>query len=229
MVKNHLKTLSAPKTWNIKRKKNVFVTRPNPSGQAMKFTLSINMVFKDMLGYCKTTNEVKKVLQENNVLVDGKRVLDPREAIAFMGILNIAETKESFRITLDKKGKLQVKKIDNNESDVKPIVIKGKTVLSKDKIQLNMSDGRNIIIKKNDYKIGDALLIALPKQDIKEHIKLDKGTVIILTAGKQIGSTGIIDEIEGNKIKFIADDKAVHETKKVYAYPIGVKKASITV
>lgn len=229
MTKNHIKALATPKTWSIKRKKTVYVTRPNSSGQKMEFTMSLNMVFKDLLKFCKTTKEVKKVLQDNDVQVDGKKMHDPRETMGFMSVLSIAETKESYRMIISKKGNLELKKLDKKESDIKPVVIKKKTTLAKDKVQLNMSDGRNILIKKNDYKTGDALVITLPKQEIKDHIKLDKGTYITLTGGKHIGISGLVEEIDGNTIKFKGEDGKVHETRKIYAYPLGVKKAVIDI
>ena len=35
MVKNHLKRLAAPKTWGIKRKELVWITRPMPGAQSL--------------------------------------------------------------------------------------------------------------------------------------------------------------------------------------------------
>ncbi|MBR9690086.1 30S ribosomal protein S4e [Candidatus Woesearchaeota archaeon] len=229
MVKNHLKSLAAPRTWPIKRKKNVFVTRPKQSGHQLDFSLPLNIIFKDILRYCKTTKEVQKVLLENNVLVDGKKAVDPHTPLGFLGTLQIDKTKENYRMTLSKLGKLEIKKIDKKEADLKVVKIKNKNILGKNNIQLNMSDGRNILIKKNDYKTGDTLLLSLPKQEVKEHIKLEKGSIILLSRGRRAGTVGTIENIEGNTIKFIGEDKKIHETKKMYAFPIGGKKASITV
>ena len=49
MVKNHLKTLNAPKTWAIKRKENTFVTKPQPGSHSYKLGFSINHILKSEL------------------------------------------------------------------------------------------------------------------------------------------------------------------------------------
>lgn len=229
MVRNHLKSIAAPKTWPIKRKEEVYISKPYASGQKNEFVLPVSIIFKDVLKYCKTSKEVRMVLKEKGIMIDGKKVNDEHEALGLFSTLTITETSEHFRMTINKKGKLELKKIDKKEADLKPCKIQNKRVLGKDKIQINMSDGRNILVKKDEYKTGDALIISVPKQAVKEHVKLEKGTVIVLTGGKHIGSTGHVEHIEGDKIKFQDGDKKVHETEKRYAFPIGTKKAALTV
>jgi len=67
----------------------------------------------------------------------------------------------------------------------------------------------------------------ITKNEIKQHIKLEKDALIMLIGGKHIGHTGIIESIEGDVVKFTADDKQTHQTNKRYAYPLGVKKPII--
>ena len=77
-----------------------------------------------------------------------------------------------------------------------------------------MDDGRNIIVEKDDYKVGDTVVINITNLKIKESIKLEKGACAYLIGGKHIGQTGnIIDQknnlftIKGNEKKFVADKK----------------------
>ena len=229
MIKNHIKSQAAPKTWPIERKKTIYVMRPDQSGTKMEFSMPIGIIFKTLLKYCKTIKEVKKVLQDNTILVDGRRVNDPHESLGFMGVLTITETKENYRLIINKRGKLELKKTEKKEAGTKPCVIINKKVLGKNKVQINLFDGKNILIKKNDYKTGDTLLISLPEHEIKEQVKLEKGAIIMLTGGKHIGLTGEVEIIEDNKIRFKGDDKKTHETEKRHAFPIGTKKALIAV
>ncbi len=229
MVRNHLKSLAAPKTWPIQRKEEVYISKPYPIGHKIEFTLPVSIVFKHMLKYCKTSKEVRLVLQEKQILVDGKKIKDEHEGIGLFSVLTIADTNEHFRMTLNKNGKLELKKIDKKESELVPSKIQNKKVLGKDKVQINLGNGRNILVKKNEYKTGDTLMLTVPKQDVKEHIKLDKGTVVVLIGGKHIGHQGTVEQIEGDKIKFEDTDKKIHMTEKRYAIPIGIKKATITV
>ena len=213
MVKNHLKSLSAPRTWKIKRKKEIYVTRPTPSGQKMDFVLPINIIFKDFLKHCKTSKEVRLILAEKTVTNDGVRIKEPHTALGLFSVLTITEANEHYRLTINKNGKLELKKIDKKEAEIIPCKIQNKKVLGKDKVQINMSNGRNMLLKKNDYKTGDSIIITVPKQEVKEHITLDKGASIILTGGKHVGATGVIENIEGEKIVFTDDNKETHETE----------------
>jgi len=229
MVKNHLKSLYAPKTWKIKRKKEIFVTKPMSSGQKRDFILPLNIIFKDFLKYCKTSKEVRLILNEKNVLVDGVRLKEPHASLGLFSVLTISESNEHFRLTINTNGKLELKKIDKKEADIKACKIRNKKVIGKDKVQINMDDGRNITLKKNDYNTGDTLIISIPKQEIKEHIPLEKGTIIILTGGKHVGVTGVIEMIDGEKIMFTDEKKQTQQTEKRYAFATGAKKPSITV
>ena len=228
MVKQHLKRLFTPKTWKIKRKINVFITRPKPGAHPLSKGVSINTFFKEMIKYCKTTKEVKQILNNKEILVDGTRRKNHRLIIGFMDVISIPSTKEHFRISISKKGYLFAIKIKDSESKIKPSKIKNKTMIGKDKIQLNFTDGKNVIIKKNDYKTGDTLMLSLPEQKITKHHKLEKGAFIILTAGSHIGQSGELTSMEGKVIKFKTKDGEELETKKDYAYVIGKKTPEIT-
>ncbi len=229
MVKNHLKSLSAPKTWKIKRKEEVYITRPYPSGQKMDFVLPLNVIFKDFLKYCKTSKEVRMILNEKEITIDGIRIKEPHVALGLFSVMSINDINEHYRLTINKNGKLELKKIDKKETSIKPCKIQNKTVIGKDRLQINLSDGRNILLKKNEYKTGDTLIISVPKQEVKEHITLEKGTIIILTGGKHVGRCGTIEKIEDKNIFFIDDESKTHQTEKRYAFAIGIKKPSVTV
>ena len=68
----------------------------------------------------------------------------------------------------------------------------GKTSI-KGKTQINLSDGKNLLIDKGSYSVGDAVLVNFDKKyEIKDHVKLDKGVTIFLIGGKHIGQIGKI-------------------------------------
>ena len=151
MVKSHLKRLSAPKSWQIKRKGIKFITRPNPGAHSMKNSVSLSLLLKDLLKYAKTTKEVKDILYNKNVLVDGKRRKDHKLPIGIMDVLEVTEMKEHFRILFDQKGKITPVSIKKDEAAIKPCKILNKTKIKGNKTQVNLSDNKNIILKKDDY------------------------------------------------------------------------------
>jgi len=228
MVKNHLKRLVAPKSWRIDKKSTVYVTRPKPGAHSFELGIPLNILFKDVLRYCKTTKEVKSILQDKEVLVDGKRRYDSKSIIGFMDVLSIPSLNEYYRVFLNNKGKITAEKIKKNEAEIKISKIIGKSILGKNKIQLNLSDGRNIILKESKHKVGDSLLINVPKQEIKEHLKLEKNNLVMFLGGKYIGRTGVIDEIKKDVIEVMIENKKI-QTAKRYAFVIGERKSAIEI
>jgi len=228
MVKRHLKRLVAPKSWKIKRKGITFVTRPNPGMHSKKNSTSINVVLRDMLNYAKTTRDVNVILSKGDILVDGKQIKDHKFAVGLMDLIEIPKTKECFRILLDKKGKISIIKTKQEERKIKLCKIVEKTVIKKGKIQINLNDGRNVIIDKNNYNTGDTLVIEVPEQKIKEHLKFEKGVCVYLSGGKHKGESGIVDEIKNNIIKVKPESGEVFETSKKFAFVIGREKPIIT-
>ncbi len=228
MVKRHLKRLVAPKSWKIKRKGITFVTRPNPGMHSKKNSISINVILRDMLNYAKTTRDVKVMLSKGYILVDGKQIKDHRFAVGLMDLIETPKTKECFRVLLDKKGKISIIKTKQEEKKIKLCKIVGKTVIKKGKIQLNLNDGKNIIIDKNNYNTGDTLVIDVPEQKIKEHLKFEKGAFVYLSGGNHKGESGIIDETKNNLIKIKPKSGESFETSKKLAFVIGKEKPIIT-
>lgn len=224
-MKSHLKRLIVPKSWKLLKKEEKFVVRPRPGAHPAKLSMPISLLLKN-LGYASTTKEVKKILSTKQVLVDGKRVKEHKIPVGFMDIITIKDTNDVLRIVLDEKGRLRIIPAEKDEALLKLSRIKGKKVLSKGKIQLNLSDNKNILIDKGDYKVGDSVLITVPFQEIKQHLKLEKGALIYLIGGKHIGNKGTVDSIEGNKLIYTSARKK-YESLKKYAFVIGKGKESI--
>lgn len=225
MVRNHLKRLAAPKAWNIKRKENKFIAKPNPGAHSLKLGMPLSVFIRDILKYAKTTKEVKKILQNKDILVDGIRRKEHRFIVGLMDVISIPELKKYYRVILDKKGKIGLIDIKKDDASIKPCRITGKNKV-KGKVQLNLFDGRNILVDKDDYKVNDTVIISLPKQEIKKCIRLDKKGIVFLIGGKRIGETGIVEDIIADKIRYKSKD-GVFETLKKYAFAIGKEKPEI--
>ena len=229
MVKNHLKRLVAPKTWHVKRKTTKFITRPSPGAHSLMMGLSINTLLKEFLGLSNTTKQTKHLLNNGEVLVDKKRIDDYRFIVGFMDIISIPKINKHFRLSINKMGRLSINEADEKESGFKLCKISNKKILGKEKVQINFSDGRNIVIKKNDYKVGDSLIVTLPKQTVKDHLPLDKKSIILLTGGKHIGVTGTIEDISKDIIIFKTKKGESFETSKEFAFVIGKDKPAIKI
>jgi len=225
-IKKHLSRLAMPNSWKTKRKGKKWITRPLPGQHSLELGIPLNLLIRDILSYTKTTKETRYILNNQKVLVDQKRRKDHRFIVGLMDVVSIPKIKENFRLLLDKKGKIIAFSIEDKESKIKPCKVKGKTMLKKEKLQLNLFDGKNIISKQKDINVGDTVLIELPSQKIKDSFKFEEGATIYLTGGKHVGETGTIEKIKDNLITY-KRDKNKFETLKKYAFVIGKKKSSI--
>jgi small subunit ribosomal protein S4e len=224
MSKNHLKRLNAPKSWPLKRRKGVtFITKSLPGPHSLKKSMPIVIIIKDILGYAKTTKEVKTILNDGKILINNFIRKDHKFPVGFMDTISIPISNEYYRLLYDEKGKFILKSIKEKEALIKLCKIKNKIILKGKKIQLNLYDGANILIPKDDYKVGDSLI--LENNKIKKHLKLEKNALIFLTDGKHIGNIGILETIHEpsaltqTKISFKLKNKKF-ETLKKYAYVI---------
>ncbi len=225
-MSNHLKAYAAPKSWTIHRKVNKWIIRPNPGAHPLERAMPIGLLLKQ-LGCGQTSRETKKIVNQKAVMVDGTIVKDSHASIGFMDTLKISPG-TSLRCSLDDKGRLQFIKIPEAETNKKICQITGKRTIKKGKIQLNLSDGRNILIEKNEYAVGDSLLIEVPKQKILEHLPLEKGSTAFLIKGKHISMIGTIDDIQGNRI-WCTKGKERVETLKKFAFVVGKNKPAVSI
>ena len=227
MGKDHLKRLAAPKTWQIRRKGLKFITKPIPGPHNLELGMPLSLMMKEVLNYANTTREVKKILNSNEIKIDGKPRKDFRFPVGLFDTIEFVNTNECFRVILNRKGKIDLIKIKKEDIFLKPCKIIGKTIV-RGKLQLNLYDGKNIFVDDKAYKVGDTILLSLPEQKISKHIKLDKKSTIFLVGGKHIGEIGNVEDIIENKIIYKDHNSNLIETSKKYAFVVGDNKPLIT-
>ena len=226
-MSKHLKRSFAPKTWKIKRKGIVYIAKPKPGTHKIEQSVPLSVILRDMLNYAQTKREARYILGKKGVLVDGAIRLNHSFPVGLFDVLTLSELDESFRVVLDKKGKIALIKIEKNESRIKPYQIIGKTKI-KGKTQLNLSSGKNMTVDDDKFKVGDTVFIGTEKKaEITEVIPLQKNVQVYLTGGKHIGQTGKVQEIKGEKIICKTEGGEEVETLKKYAFPIGKDKPII--
>ncbi|NTV22936.1 MAG: 30S ribosomal protein S4e [Nanoarchaeota archaeon] len=227
MVKKHLKSLTVPVTWPIKRKNNVFVIRPNP-GKSFELGMPLGLVFRDLLKYCKTSREVSNLLRDKEVLVDGRRRIDQKYLVGLMDVLSIPLSGEHYRMLLNPSNRLHLVKIDAAEASEKLCKIVGKTMISGGKVQLNLFDGRNLLVSEGNYKVGDTLVLKLPGQEISSILNLEKGATVFLFGGKHVGEHGTVLEIKDGLAK-IKGKAGEFSTPTDFVVAIGKEKPLIKI
>ncbi len=226
-MKNHLKRIATPRTWVIDRLSRTFITRPKPGAHSLAQGMPLSVILRDMVKVASTTAEVKKILNNKEVLVDGKRRKDHRLIVGLFDIISIPELKQQFRIVLSSKGKLTAVTIPAEEAKTKVCRVEGKTKVAKGKIQLRLHDGRTLLYDK-DVNVGDSIVLQLPEAKVSEVIGLAKGVFVHLTGGKYAGGNGTLKEIKGTEAIFTRDKQDI-ETAKKYLFVLGKKESTITI
>lgn len=229
MAKGHLKRFATPTTWGIKRKGIKFITRPKPGAHPRQFSIPINIVLKDIIKCAKTTKEARKLLYANEILVDGRRVKDHRFPVGLLDVINIKQTNQFFRIVFDKRGNLSAIETDADDAKSKICRVTGKSLLKGGKMQLNLSDSRNIIAEKDSCKVGESIMIEVPSQKIAGQFKLEKGSAILLMSGKHIADIGIVEKAGKYVVIYKDGEGNTHTTSRKYAFVVGKEKPAIKI
>lgn len=216
-----------PKTWPIAKKENKFITRPFP-GMDFELSLPLNLVFRDLLNLSKTTKESKQILIHNYVFVNGIQKKDVKQLLGLFDVLELKGINKAYRLLLNQKNKLYLSLIDEKEVKMRPNKIVGKTILKKGRVQLNFMNGYNIIVEKDEFKVGDVLLLELPEKKIKDVFTLEKGVFVYLIGGKHVGKVGKVEDFDSSKLKFKIGNE-LYETDRRHSFVIGKDKPIINV
>lgn len=201
---------------------------PRPGPHKKFESIPLQIVVRDILKLVETGKEAKRVIKSGEVLVDGKIRKNHGYPAGLMDVVSIPKIKKHYRIIPTTKG-LELVEISEKESKSKICRIENKTIVKKGKLQLNLHDGRNILIDKDGYKTGDSVLINIPDQKIVEHVKMSKGSLGLIVKGKNSGRTINIENIvvtrsrEPNKVVCELEGKKV-EVIKDHVFVIGSKE-----
>ena len=225
-----MKRLTAPKTWPIERKKKKYVIAPALGPHPKEKSIPLGVVIRDILSLAQTLKEVKEILNKGLVKIDNKTRNDYKLPIGLMDVISIG--KEYYRVLPSKKG-FNIKQIGKDEASTKLVKIENKTCLKNKKIQLNMHDGKNMIVDNNDYRTGDVIVLDLDKNKVKEIIRLEKGCQVLLTGGNNIGKIGKMEDLvvtrssQPDQILVALDDRKI-SLPKDYVFVIGKDKPIIS-
>ncbi|AEH61071.1 Ribosomal protein S4E, central domain protein [Methanosalsum zhilinae DSM 4017] len=225
----HQKRISVPKSWQIPKKANKWAlsTRPGPHHKAQ--SVPIGIVLRDMLELVDNSSEAKKVLSDGKILVDGTVRKDVRFPIGLFDIITIPLNNLSYIVLLDRKGRLVLNQLQDITT-TKLCKINGKTTVKGGKVQLNLSDGTNIIAT-SEYKPNDSVIISLPDKEIVKHIEYKEGNLAMIVGGTHSGELGTIRSI--NKVRSSKNNTVAvsgeydFETIEDYVVIVGEKEPEI--
>jgi small subunit ribosomal protein S4e len=234
-MSDHLKRLNAPESWHIAKKTTKFITKTAP-GPHNANAMPIAVWLRDHMGFARNLKEVKQILHQNDVIINGRPCRDAKMGIGIFDILSLPKINKFYRILRDKNGRHVSIEIDAEAAKTRLCKVKNKTTISGGKVQLNMRDGANLLAD-NTYKAGDSIVLSLEPETrfkIVDHFPFAVGNMAMVIGGRHSGKVArIVDIVKmtgsvPNKI--ILEDEATKtrfDTISPYIYMVGKQKPAI--
>src|SRR3989344_3820921 len=189
----HLKRLVAPRSWPIKRKGIEFTIRQNPRVKS-EISIPLAFVLRDMLKLAQKARESKRILRERNVLVNGAVRTDMKFPITIFDVIEIPAIGKVYGVSFTKLGKLSLH--ESEKPKFRLARVENKTKSKGGKTQLNLFDGTNVLVDKDECKTGDVVKLSIPENKMVGKISPDEGTSVFVIGGAHIGETAKIKSLD---------------------------------
>ena len=191
-----MKRLAAPNHWMLDKLSGVYAPRPSAGPHKLRESLPLIVFLRNRLKYALNGREVKAILMERQVKVDGKVRTDTTFPAGFMDVISLDATNENFRLVYDIKGRFAIHRITPEEASYKLAKVK-KVQLGKKGIPYIVThDGRTIRYPDPAIKVGDSVKVDLDTGKISSFIKFETGKLAMVTGGRNLGRVGVITHKE---------------------------------
>ena len=181
----------------LRRKGTKYVVRTRSH---LHSSVPVLIAVRDMLKLAHTAKEVKEMIKEKVLKLNGREIKDERESIK---LFNVLHADKNYMLTFSDLGKFTLEETKSKERLAK---VTGKKVLKGKKQQLNLHDGTNILSSEK-VKVGDSVYLDLNNK-IAKHVALEKGKECFVISGKYIGKKGKINSIENGFADVHLDDSS---------------------
>jgi small subunit ribosomal protein S4e len=241
-ARRHLKRLAVPRDWRIPRGRYRWAVRPHSGPHAIDSSMPLLNLVRGILSPNYTAREARHVLLQGKVIVDGVRRSDYKFPVGLMDVVSVPATGKAYRVLpLPVRG-LTLHSISKNEAGFKLCRVVGKVSAKEGGLQVNLHDGRNILLKKDEtaedlsgVKTHDTLKIEIPSQKIVDKVKYEEGTLVLVSGGKNVGAIGRIEKIHEPKgaslstdVSLRTSDDKVIEVPRDYTFAIGKEEPLIS-
>lgn len=185
----HINRQNIKKFWSVPRKgtKYLAVASHNQGD-----SIPLIVVVRDILGLVKNKKELKKVINKKQIKINGKEIREVNYPVGLFDVISVSE--KNYKASLNEHKKMSFNEVSGKDAEIKIIKIIGKKILGKGKVQINLADGRNVLLKE-DVKIGYSVVYNFKSRKIEKVIKMEKGKEGFVFSGKHAGHKGKINEI----------------------------------
>lgn len=171
-------------------------------------SVPVVVAIRDMLKLALTAKEVKAMIRQKMLKINGRLVKDHRESLH---LFNQLEAGKKYLLSILPTGKFTLKELSKPKDYLGKVI--RKRLVNGGEIQLGLHDGFSLLTKDKSIKTGDSVYIN-SEGDITEHVILSKGNEVFIISGKHQGMTGKISSIEENMISVNYDGRMVKLDKQ---------------
>ncbi|MEM0356662.1 MAG: S4 domain-containing protein [Candidatus Anstonellales archaeon] len=201
----HLKRLVLPSYIKIRRKEKKYLLKPSPGPHPKDDSISLGVLLRDYMGIAANMREVRYILRNGKIKVDGRIVKEPKFPIGFQDILDI-DGVGRYIIDIDSHGYFVPRDYAGNSQILKVI---RKTKVKGGKLQYTFHNGRTLLSEDSSIKVGDSVVYDVNSKSISKIISQDLNRECIVLRGKHRGFRGKIKQVLniGKRVADVVNEK----------------------
>jgi len=184
----YLKRQNIGRFWPVPRKgtKYLAVAMHN-----QKQSIPLVVVARDILHIVKNKKELQGIINKKQIQINHKEIRDTNYPVSLFDVVSLIGAKKYYKAMLSPKKKMIFNEVSEKEAETKVYKVISKKILGKEKTQLNLMQGKNII---SDEKVdtGDSVVLNLKDNKILKTIPMEKGKNVFVIEGKHAGHKNII-------------------------------------
>jgi len=198
----HLKRMYAPKHWMLDKLGGIWAPRPSTGPHKLRECLPLIILLRNRLKYALNTKDVKYILKQRLVKVDGKARTDKTFPAGFMDVIGIEKTNEFFRLLYDVRGRFAIHRITAEEAKYKLCRVKTLAMGAKKVPYIITHDGRTIRYPDPGVAVNDVVQLDLESGKMTNYVKFETGNLAMINGGKNTGRVGVIVSREKHQGSF---------------------------
>jgi small subunit ribosomal protein S4e len=230
---NRLKSVAAPRSWDISRKADRFVFKPMPGTYPIGASYPLGVIVRDFASLATRSKEIKFITKTGKVLVDGVERHSPSFPVGLFNLVSVPLENLSFRLVPSPKG-LVLAKVQGDETKRKLCSVHTKTKVRGGHVQYGFHDGRSVLNDGLNLSPGDAVLMEVPSQKVLDTVKLAKGSLGLILSGDRAGQLGKVVKVKKGTIsreRMVSISLPTGETEvpSRLVFPVGTNAPMTTV
>lgn len=201
---DHQKRLTAPDRWGIPKKAKKFVVKTAP-GPHSSDAMPVAVWLRDHAGFAGNMKEVRQILNQRDVILNGRYCRDPKIGIGVFDVISIPRISKHYLVVLGTNGRYVTKEITPEQAAVRLCKVRNRRMVPGGKIQLSLRYGATLLsdapVRPNDsivVTLGDPANPEVKRFQILEHYPFEVGNYALVIGGKHGGKVGKIVAIEKN-------------------------------